>query len=66
MSDGCAFCSSRDWRRYATKMAAYAFGLAGDVVLARTPRREQRLAKPPHAKQREDEAQRETSRLRMR
>ncbi len=41
----------RDWRRYATRIADYAFGLAGDMELARmmeqTPRPEERIEKSP-------------------
>ena len=56
----------RDWNRYAERTAAYAFGVAGDVELARTPRMKQGLMKPPlPSKHREDEAERESPHLRM-
>jgi hypothetical protein len=57
----------RDWRRYAGRTANYAFGMAGDMDLARMPRMKQRPVEPsPPPKQYEDEAQRETPRPRMR
>jgi hypothetical protein len=60
----------RSWRRYASRAAAYAFGMAGDMELARMPRMEPKPVEPPPPfsppKQYEDEAWRETPRLRMR
>jgi hypothetical protein len=56
----------RDWRRYAGRTAGYAFGMAGDMELARMPRMEPKPVESPPSKQSEDEPQRETSRLRMR
>jgi hypothetical protein len=58
----------RDWRRYATRTANYAFGMAGDMELARMPRMEQRPVEPPPPPPdpHEHDPQRETPRLRMR
>lgn len=63
----------RDWQRYAARTAGYAFGLGGDMELARMPRAEQVLSaesKPVEVvqlpKQNEDEAWRGVPRLRMR
>ena len=57
----------RDWNRYAERTAAYAFGVAGDVELARMPRMEQRPMEPsPLPDPHEHDPQRETPRLRMR
>jgi hypothetical protein len=63
----------RDWRRYAARTAAYAFGVAGDMELAKMPRMERRpeeqpppLPPPPAPPHPDDERQRETPRLRMR
>jgi len=60
----------RDWRRYATRTAAYAFGLAGDMELAKMPRMKPKpieVPPPPvEAVQAESEPQREAPRLRMR
>jgi hypothetical protein len=60
----------RDWRRYAGRTAGYAFGMAGDMELARMPRMEPKPVEPPPPpsppKQYEDEAWRETPRLMMR
>jgi hypothetical protein len=57
----------RDWRRYAARTAAYAFGVAGDVELARSgllnPLKP--IEAPPPAKSL-PEPEREASRLRMR
>ena len=39
--------AKRDWSRYATRTAAYAFGVAGDMELARMPRREQKPVEMP-------------------
>lgn len=63
----------RDWRRYAARTAGYAFGLGGDIELARmpqvsqTPRMESKpVESPSPPKQHEDEAWSERPRLRMR
>jgi hypothetical protein len=60
----------RDWRRYATRTAAYAFGLAGDMELAKMPRqRPNPIEVPPppvEPVQAEPEPQWEAPRLRMR
>ena len=60
----------RDWRRYATRAAAYAFGLAGDMQLMKMPRMELKPTEaplPPVDPVRvEPEPQREALRLRMR
>ena len=57
----------RDWRRYAVRTANYAFGMAGDMELAHMPRMAQRPVEPPlPPKRHEDEAERESPRLRMR
>ena len=60
----------RDWRRYATRTAAYAFGLAGDMELAKMPRMKPKpLEAPPpsvESVQAESEPQWEAPRLRMR
>ena len=57
----------RDWRRYAARIAAYAYGLGGDMELAKMPRMEQMpVAVPPSPKLPEYEQQQETPRLRMR
>ena len=58
----------RDWSRYATRTAAYAFGLAGDMELARMPRMEQKPVElpPPPAESVLTEPEREAPRLRMR
>jgi hypothetical protein len=53
----------RDWRRYAGRTANYAFGMAGDMELARMPRIEQKPVEPPEGPN--DGALRETPRLRM-
>ena len=37
----------RDWRRYAARTAAYAFGFAGDEELAKLPRLERKLEEVP-------------------
>jgi hypothetical protein len=58
---------SRDWRRYAKRTAAYAFGVAGDVELARSEalfeqwRQMEKQETPRH-----DEIHPQPSRLRMR
>jgi hypothetical protein len=57
----------RDWRRYAGRAANYAFGIAGDMELARMPRMEPKPVEPPsppdpHA----HDPQWETPRMRMR
>lgn len=65
---------NRDWRRYAARTASYAFGLGGDMELARMPQVSQvpsmepkpMESPPPPPKQSEDEAWRERPRLRMR
>ena len=60
----------RDWRRYATRTAAYAFGLAGDMALAKMPRMKPKpIETPPppmESVQIEPEPQRKAPRLRMR
>ena len=57
----------RDWSRYAERTVAYAFGVAGDVELARMPRMEQRPVEAPlPPKHREDGTEQEPPRLRMR
>ena len=60
----------RDWRRYAARTAAYAFGLAGDMELAKMPRMEPKPieapSSPAESVQVEQEPQWEASRLRMR
>ena len=60
----------RDWRRYATRIAAYAFGLAGDMELAKMPRMEPKPIEatplPVKSVYGEPEPQWETPRLRMR
>jgi hypothetical protein len=41
--------AERDWKRYAERAAAYAFGMAGDVRLARSvfPHKQKSTAVPP-------------------
>jgi len=60
----------RDWRRYATRTAAYAFGLAGDMELAKMPCMEPKpIETPPppvEAVRPEPESHWEAPRLRMR
>jgi hypothetical protein len=60
----------RDWRRYATRTAAYAFGMAGDVELAKIPRMKPKaiVVPPPPVEpvQVESAPQWEAPRLRMR
>jgi hypothetical protein len=58
----------RDWRRYAGRTVNYAFGMAGDMELARLPRQEQRPVEPlpPQPDPHEHDPQQETPRLRMR
>jgi hypothetical protein len=58
----------RDWRRYAGRTANYAFGMAGDMELARMPRMEQRPVEPspPSPDPHEHDPQRATPRLWMR
>jgi len=60
----------RDWRRYATRTAAYAFGLAGDMELAKMQRQKPKsIESPPlpvEPVQTEPEQQWEAPRLRMR
>ncbi len=67
----------RDWRRYAARTTAYAFGLGGDMELANMPQtaRESQQARmeakpvevpPPQQEQHESEAWRERPRLGMR
>ncbi|MCL2123715.1 MAG: relaxase/mobilization nuclease domain-containing protein [Desulfovibrionaceae bacterium] len=60
----------RDWRRYAIRTAAYAFGLAGDMELAKMPRMEPKPIEAPSPPaepvQVEPEPQWEAPRLRMR
>jgi hypothetical protein len=57
----------RDWRRYAGRTANYAFGMAGDMELARMPRMEPKpLEPPPPPASHEHDPQREAPRLRMR
>jgi hypothetical protein len=57
----------RDWRRYAGRAANYAFGIAGDMELARMPRMEpKQVESPPPPDPHEHVPQRETPRLRMR
>ena len=60
----------RDWQRYAARTAAYAFGLAGDMELARMPRVEQKPKEPQQPSvesvQVELEPQWEAPRFRMR
>ncbi|MDR2891623.1 MAG: relaxase/mobilization nuclease domain-containing protein [Deltaproteobacteria bacterium] len=65
----------RDWQRYAARTAAYAFGLAGDLELARMPQAQRASSvevkpvanpQPPPQQQHEEEAWREVPRLRMR
>jgi hypothetical protein len=57
----------RDWRRYSTRTTGYAFGLAGDMELARMqlpPRMEPKPEEAPPSH--EEEAWRERPRLQMR
>jgi len=60
----------RDWRRYATRAATYAFGLAGDMEIAKMPRMKPKPIEvpPPPVEpvQVESEPQWEAPRLRMR
>jgi hypothetical protein len=64
--------TERDWRRYAERATDYAFGVAGDIKLAKSAayREEQRekeaLAKQQEEEKRLEEAQRQAPRLRMR
>jgi len=55
-------------KSYATRTAAYAFGVAGDMELARMPRREPKPVEmpPPPAASVLTEPEWETPRLRMR
>jgi hypothetical protein len=58
---------NRDWQRYAERTAAYAFGMAGDVELAKNlelPQQWQRIEAPEEP--RLEEAQPEPPRMRMR
>jgi hypothetical protein len=63
----------RDWRRYATRTTAYAFGLGGDMELVNMPQAEKAPSvkakpvevPPPQQEQLEDEAWQERPRLRM-
>jgi hypothetical protein len=61
---------NRDWRRYAGRTAGYAFGMAGDMELAKMARIEPKPIEisPPSLEsvQIEPEPQWEASRLRMR
>ena len=54
----------RDWQRYAERATASAFGIAGDMVLARGAA-EREKAKQEQEKQ-EEEARQESPRMRMR
>jgi hypothetical protein len=57
--------TDRDWRRYAERATAYAFGMAGDVKLARsTILREEARKREEEARQKETE--RSTPKMRMR
>jgi hypothetical protein len=63
--------TKRDWRRYAERATAYAFGVAGDIKLARaTAYLEEKRENEEAAGQREEEqrkkAQRQAPRMRMR
>jgi hypothetical protein len=61
---------ARDWRRYAERVTAYAFGVAGDVKLAQAAAYREEKWKEAAEKKQEQQAQRETvpdaPRLRMR
>ena len=58
----------RDWNRYAARTTAYAFGMAGDMELAKMPRMEQKPQEPPPlpVESVPVELEREAPRLRMR
>jgi hypothetical protein len=60
----------RDWRRYAERATAYAFGVAGDVKLAQgaadRERQRRREREEGEEKTRLEEATREMPRLRLR
>ena len=64
--------TERDWRRYAERATAYAFGVAGDVKLARAAayleekRKNEEAAGQRSEEERREEAQQQAPRMRMR
>ena len=58
----------RNWRRYAERITAYAFGIAGDITLARTAveREKEKQAEQKQEDARQVETAPETPRVRMR
>jgi hypothetical protein len=64
--------TERDWQRYAERATAYAFGVAGDMRLARAAayleekRKNEEAAGQRSEEERREEAQRQALRMRMR
>jgi hypothetical protein len=59
--------TERDWRRYAERATAYAFGVAGDIKLAKSAAlREEQRKNEEAAGQREEERSEEAPKMRMR
>ena len=61
--------SDRNWRRYAERVTAYAFGIAGDMALARAATEKEKERQAQHqqmAEVRQHDAALEAPRLRMR
>ena len=56
----------RDWRRYAERATACAFGIAGDMVLARTAAAKEKEQQKQVEEARQEEVAQDASRMRMR